>query len=340
MRLRVSHILAVAACLLLPAGARGQATEPAPVPPAIAAPPGRVVVGAFINDVQSIDLKLHSYAVDIYIWFRWRDPALDSPADSMEFVNPSELWGHARTTSYEATVETPAGDRYQVVRVQGRFSKKLPLYNYPFDRQTLTVMFEDTKRDVRDLVFEPDARGVTVNPDLVLPGFRFGQPRLVVAPFHYPTDFGDPRDSKANVYSRVTVELPISRPTATYAIKLLLPVLCVVLCAGLMLVLRATWVDARIGIGITALLTIVALQITTNDDLPNVDYLVLMDKVYILAYVYVIAGLGVVVHTTRAVDRGQDLAETERLHRKALYVLSGVFVAAFVSVVVHAIVVG
>lgn len=315
------------------------ATAQDPPAPAASAEPARVKVGVYVNDVQSIDLKLHSYAVDLYVWFRWTDPELPSPATTVEFVNPSELWGHVQASSYEEPVVLPSGERYQVVRFQGRFSQKLPLYNYPFDRQTLTVKFEDGQREAAYLVYEPDPAGVVVNPELVLPGFRRGVPRLVVADYAYPTDFGDPRNVKANVYSRVEVAIPIDRPVFACTIKFLLPVLCVVLCSALMLILRSTWVDARIGIGITALLTIVALQITTNDDLPNVDYLVLMDKIYVGAYVYVIAGLAVVVRTTRLVD-GAGHEAAERLQRRALFVLTGLFGAAFVTLVAHAIVAG
>lgn len=324
---------AALAPLLLACAARAQD------PPSAPAAPARVTVGVYVNDVQSVDLKEHSYAADLYVWFRWRDADLGSPADTLEFVNPFELWGHVQSASFEAPVELPSGERYQVVRYQGRFSQKLPLYSYPFDRQTLTVAFEDGQREAPLLVYEPDPSGVVVNPDLVLPGFRLGTPRLKVAEHVYPTNFGDPRHPRGNVYSRVTIELPLDRPVVACTIKFLLPVLCVVLCAALMLVLRPTFVDARIGIGITALLTIVALQITTNDDLPNVDYLVLMDKIYVCAYVYVIAGLAVVVRTTRLVDSHGPQA-AERLHRRALGALSVVFVVAFTGLVGHAIVVG
>jgi hypothetical protein len=289
--------------------------------------------------VQSIDLKLHSYSVDLYVWFRWTDPDLPSPASTIEFVNPSELWGHTRIDSFEQPEELPTGERYQVVRFQGRFSRKLPLYSYPFDRQTLAVTFEDGQREAAYLAYEADVKGVVVNPDLVLPGFRAGTPRLVVKDYVYPTDFGDPRHLKANVYSRVSIELPIDRPAGAAMVKFLLPVLCVVLCAALMLMLRPSFVDARIGIGITALLTIVALQITTNDDLPNVDYLVLMDKIYVLAYVYVIAGLAVVVRTTRFTEAAGAEAG-ERLQRRSLLALTGLFVLVFGGLVAHAIVVG
>jgi hypothetical protein len=177
---------------------------------------------------------------------------------------------------------------------------------------------------------------VTLNPELVLPGFHFGEPRIVAEEFQYPTNFGDVRQTERNRFSRVHVLLPIRRPAAAYSVKLLLPVLCVVLCAALMLVLRPTHVDARIGIGITALLTIVALQITTNEDLPEVDYLVLMDKIYIGAYLYVITGLAIVVRTTGLLD-GESLPRAARLQRSTLIVTSVLFALIFAGLVAAAI---
>jgi hypothetical protein len=325
--------LRCALILTLAASTAGQ--EPAPAPTA----PAKVVVGIYLNDVRDIDLKAHSYSADLYVWFRWTDPDLPSPAATIEFVNPAELWGHSRIDSFEEPQVLPSGERYQVVRFQGRFSSKLPLYSYPFDRQTLAVTFEDGQREAAFLRYEADPKGVVVNPDLVLPGFKAGAPTLRIEDYAYPTDFGDPRHGKANIYSRATLELPIARPAGASIVKFLLPVLCVTLCAALMLMLRPSFVDARVGIGITALLTIVALQITTNDDLPNVDYLMLMDKIYVLAYVYVIAGLVVVVKTT-SFSEAAGAEAGERLQRRSLLALTGLFVLVFTSMVARAIVVG
>lgn len=281
----------------------------------------QVKVGAFINDIQTIDLKQHSYAVDLYVWFKWTDPAIN-PAESVEFMNPSELWGHVRSTNYEKPVTLPSGELYQVLRVQGRFSKKMPLYNYPFDRQSLTVAFEDSLRERALLEFVPDTNGFSVNPEMVLPGYRFSQPIMNITDHTYPTDFGDPRQKKANVYSEVKLELPIQRPAATYSLKLLLPMLCVIVCAALMFILKPTLVDPRLNIGITCLLTIVALQITLNEDLPDVDYLVLMDKLYVGAYLFVIAGLGIVVRTTSLIE-SDGMAAAHGLHKRGLIWLTG-----------------
>lgn len=284
-----------------------------------AAEPSRVQVGVHVNDVHDLDLKTHSYGVDLYVWFRWTDPRLD-PAATLEFTNPFETWSQTRQPDYEKPVKD-GGVYRQVVRVNGRFTRKLRLDDYPFDRQTLAVEFEDHRRGVGEQVYEAGPGAVTVAPTLELPGFLVGEPRLAVTEAGYASDFGEGRRQS---YSRVRVELPIRRPLVTYGAKLLVPILCVVLCAGLMFLFHPKYVDSRVGIGITALLTVVALQITLNDELPEISYLVLMDKVYLGAYVFMLSAMGVVVRSTWLIERG-NVARAVQLDRRALALLLALF---------------
>lgn len=261
--------------------------------------PEFVTVGTYIHDIQNLDIKTHSYALDFSVWFKWRDSRLN-PHETLEFANAYELWGHVKSFTYPKPIRLPTGELYQVLRVQGRFSQKFDLSNYPFDRQILTIEFDDRNRESNLLTYKLDTRPLAVNPDLNLPGFRILEPSTGIRSAYFPTVFGDTRQANAtgSTYSRVLVEVPIKRPTLGYAIKFLVPILSVVLCAGLIFLFNPSYVDSRVGTGITALLTIVALQITLNEDLPEIDYLVLIDKIYLGAFIYVIAGLALVVKTT------------------------------------------
>lgn len=318
-----------------------QTAAPAEEAPAVAAPDGeapaaggdgearvyeqpeKVKVGVHLSDIQSVDLKTHSYQMDLYVWFKWRNPELD-PASSMEVVNPYEQWALLMTPLYEEPEVLDDGELYQVVRIQGSFSKKLPLYNYPFDLQTLAVSIEDARHDMTEVVYVAD--GVpTVSGGVQLPGYIVHAPAFAILEQRYETDFGDPRSSSATRYTRARLEVPLSRPPVAYAIKLLIPVICVILCAALMYLLSPGLVDSRVDVGITSLLTIVALQMTFNDNLPDVGYLMFMDKVHLAAYLYVIAGLAVVVHTVRMAELGQE-DQARALHRRALKVLTAVWV--------------
>ncbi len=316
-----------------PVAEGGEAAEGAPEP--TYAVPERVTVGVHLNDIQSIDLKSHSYAMDFYIWFRWKNPALD-PAASMEIGNPIELWGLMVTPLYEEPETLDDGTLYQVLRIQGTFSKKLPLYGYPFDRQLLTVLFEDGVSDTSTMTYVADTTPATMNSALQLPGYRLDPVTFAISDWTYPTAFGDPRSGPNTVYSRASLAVPISRPPLAYATKLFLPVLCVIVCAALMFLLSPGLVDSRVDVGITSLLTIVALQMTYNSDLPDVGYLMLMDKVYLLAYLFVIVGLAVVVRTTRMAEQGQA-AEAMVLHGRVLAGLVFVWGSAMVWLITSAI---
>jgi hypothetical protein len=105
--------------------------------------PDKVVVGAYVNDIQELDFKINSYAVDLYVWFRWKAQALD-PSKTMEFMNRYDPNDHERAELYDKPKQMPDGSLYAIVRDQGRFSTKFQLADYPFDTQFLTVVMEDT----------------------------------------------------------------------------------------------------------------------------------------------------------------------------------------------------
>ena len=64
--------------------------------------------------------------------------------------------------------------------------------------------------------------------------------------------------------------------------------MCIALLA---LLIHPDQVEGRLGLGITALLTLVAMQFTAASDLPEVGYLMLIDKVYLASNLFILAVL-------------------------------------------------
>jgi Neurotransmitter-gated ion-channel transmembrane region len=303
--------------------------DPAAAPEAVpAAPsgPNEVTVGVYVNDIQQLDLQTHSYAMDFYVWLRWKNPDIN-PAAKLEYMNPFQLWGHIPTPLYEEPQTLPDGSKYMAIRYQGQFNSKLPLEKYPFDSQNLIIEFEDSSVGASKQYFVPDENAVTMNPEMTLPGYILGKPTLTIASKPYPTSFGDTSLAEPEPYSRVTVSVPVHRPAFTYAIKIILPIFLVVICAAFVFFIHPSFVEARVGMGITALLTLVALQLTTNSLLPEVDYLMMIDMLYFAAYIFVIASLGQVVQTSWAAFRGDDAAAI-RHDRRAFRYMALLYLAA------------
>jgi hypothetical protein len=106
-----------------------------------------------------------------------------------------------------------------------------------------------------------------------------------------------------------------------------------VVCASLVFFVRPRYVEGRIGLGITALLTLVALQLTSTASLPDVDYLLMLDKIFLLAYLFIISALARVVATSwRGADR---TSETAIKHQDRVWfgALLGLYLLANVAVV-------
>jgi len=310
--------------------------EKAPGAEAAPAEPDVVRVGGLINDIQQLDLQSHSYNVDMYIWFKWTNPDID-PSRSFEFLNAFELWGHILTYESNKPEVLPDGTLYQVLRNQGKFNTKLPLEKYPFDTQHLQVVLEDSHAASDEIVYIPDTPdAVAKSKDLLIPGWNVDDPSLTVVDNRYDSNFGDPRFAGDITYSRATFDLAVSRPKGTYALKLLLPMLLVALTSTMALLVHPRYVEGRIGIGITALLTLVALQITSNSSLPEVDYLILLDKIYIASYAFVVLTLGMIVRNSW-VDAEGDVAVARQADRKGLAILVGGYLVVVVALFIQSL---
>jgi len=96
-------------------------------------------------------------------------------------------------------------------------------------------------------------------------------------------------------------------------------------------------VEGRIAIGITALLTLFALQITSNSSLPEVDYLLFLDLLYILSYVFVVLALAAIARNSW-VDAKGDIPAAVRADRRGLVLLTSLYVLAAAGITLVALV--
>jgi hypothetical protein len=310
--------------------AAAPAASPAPVSPA------RVKIGVYINDIQSIDLNTYSFVGDVYVWFRDSDPAI-VPGSTFEWMNMFAPDDHVQTTIYEVPQTQPDGSEYQVFRHQGPFAAKFSIKNFPFDAHKLTIDIEDREWDANRLVYVADE--VVLNPDIKLPGFIIGQPTIEAVSRPYTTAFGDLASPDPTPYSRAIVTIPISRPILSGITKALLPVFIVVLVAAAALLLDPQHIEARVGLSITALLTLVALQFNSTAGLPDVGYLLMLDQVYLASYAFVLLVVGLLVAATGKEDQAQrtDGVSAQSVARGGplTALLAVLLYAAIISVVLY-----
>ena len=148
---------------------------------------------------------------------------------------------------------------------------------------TLQIQIENPDYPLDSLIYVPDSNAVFVREGFWLPGWDIGKVHSKSHKNIYPTNFGEP-GGRLTTYSNFTFDLPISRPMNYFLLKLFLPLLIVMLLSLGAFYIHPERTDARISVPIGSLLAVVFLQQSYDSALPDVGYMVLMDKIYLLAY--------------------------------------------------------
>lgn len=331
VRVIAQTLVAATFLCLLAVGSCAASASAAP-PPAPKPGPEQVTVGVYVQNVQAVDLNTNSFSADFYVWLRWRNPDIDAPA-GIEVQNVFENWALSKTDVYPEPRKQPDGSMVWLGRYQGSFNSPLSVSDYPFQNQTLRFVFEDAINNVDQVVYVPDKDPITVNPNITLAGYNFGEPRIEFDSHTYPTSFGDiesePHD---RTYTRVVVEIPVTSPITSGIFKTILPLLIVLIAAALGVIIPAAYVDSKVNVPITALIALVAMQFGVSSTLPEVGYLPMIDLIYVLAYAAITGMLGsAVIGAWRLKKDGEEAAMT--LERRFTFWISVAFVACFVAAV-------
>ena len=246
------------------------------------AQPQQVRTGVYLMNLYSLNMNDHSFYADFYIWFKWKgriDPT------KIEFVNAIEKWSmdNAGFDGDSTPVKMKDGMNYKIMRIEGRFSHPFSLNRFPLDRHVLDIQIENPDYPIDSLVYLPDTSGADIRRSLNIVGWQSEGCQLTHSVHDYHSNFGNPQEN-AHKYSNLTYSLTLARPVSYFLLKMLLPIFIVMLISIGGLLLHPSHIDTRSSLPIGGLLTAVFLQQTYSGTLPDSGYMVLMDKIYLLAY--------------------------------------------------------
>jgi hypothetical protein len=307
---------------LLVANLLGHGVYAATCPTAVKGKPEGVVVGIYVNQIAAIDVKNNTFLADFYMWFRWSGER--DPNESMELVNAVEPWSFYKEAVYKDEKGQlkpdvlPDGCKFQQYHVQGRFAHAFDLSAYPLDHQEVTIRLEDSKYTSDELYYVADTTDARVDPAIQIPGWQIRSSGGEVLMHNYATPMGDPRLSGLPC-SQYRYTLKLGRPLVGYLSKTLVPIAFVILITMLIFFVSPRYFEGRLGLAVTTLISAVALQLTTSADLPQVGYLVLIDKLYNLSYVLILFAMLESTVVVRWFDDGHEAA-AKKIDRGAMVV--------------------
>jgi hypothetical protein len=256
--------------------------------------PQLVDVGFWPTVIYNLDVDSNTFSATTYVWFTWTGPI--DPSETAEFINNVESWGLTKVKTYPKPIDLPDGRKYQCLRLEGRFFQLFSLKRFPLEKHALRILLEDNTNDASRVIYRFDRRNSGIDPHLNIPGWCISQWNGSAGIRHYPTNLGDATlGDHGSDYGSVIFEIEVTRPVNYFVWKMLLPLIIILLANWTALLLHPSELSSRAAMSGTALLTTVFMQQGYTAKLPEVNYLVLMDKIYVVVYLLILISLMQVV---------------------------------------------
>ena len=257
-----------------------------------------VKIGVYSNSTYDLDLSIPSFSSNGYVWMRWKQPLQDYLDSNNTDLQEHILLLNALLSDADPVLkpvqDKPAiladGTYYQLYTYVGRFYiDRASFKHFPFLTISLPIAIEAD--DVAGglgytkLRFEPDSRnsGMGLYAGTGIIGWLNRGWSIAEYRHNYATNFG--LGGLDRDYSLIVYDITFGTSSWSSFWRLMLPLLVVMVMVLLVFKIRPDEQDARAGIPVTVLLTLVFLQQVYRGELPDLPFLTFLDQVYVIAYV-------------------------------------------------------
>ncbi|GAB1303140.1 Glycine receptor subunit alpha-4 [Apodemus speciosus] len=265
-------------------------------------PPVNVTCNIFINSFGSVTETTMDYRVNVFLRQQWNDPRLayrEYPDDSLDldpsmldsiwkpdlfFANEKGANFHEVTTDNKLLRIFKNGNVLYSIRLTLILSCPMDLKNFPMDIQTCTMQLESFGYTMNDLMFEwlEDAPAVQVAEGLTLPQFILRDEKdLGYCTKHYNT----------GKFTCIEVKFHLERQMGYYLIQMYIPSLLIVILSWVSFWINMDAAPARVGLGITTVLTMTTQSSGSRASLPKVSYVKAIDIWMAVCLLFVFAAL-------------------------------------------------
>ncbi|KAF0038180.1 hypothetical protein F2P81_008664 [Scophthalmus maximus] len=264
-------------------------------------PPVNVTCNIFINSFGSITETTMDYRLNVFLRQQWNDPRLaykEYPDDSLDldpsmldsiwkpdlfFANEKGANFHEVTTDNKLLRIFQNGNVLYSIRLTLTLSCPMDLKNFPMDSQMCIMQLESFGYTMNDLIFEwLDVGAVQVADDLTLPQFVLNDEQgLGYCTKHYNT----------GKFTCIEVKFFLERQMGYYLIQMYIPSLLTVILSWVSFWINMDAAPARVGLGITTVLTMTTQSSGSRASLPKVSYVKAIDIWMAVCLLFVFAAL-------------------------------------------------
>jgi Neurotransmitter-gated ion-channel transmembrane region len=284
-----------------------------------------VSVGVIVMGLSSVNERAGTWDADFYLYEEWTPEPNFAPVT--EIVNEVER----HSTQFEE-ITLRDGRCVRSHRIHSTLRAPYNLRTFPFDHQQLAIEVSDDEFTSSELSYQDHAFVVGFDDAVrsTLSGWKL-ESELVFG--HESRAFRWERGSPSYDYASFRFE--VRRHVTFHLIKYFLPLLLIVALAFSVFWIAPDDLGAALTIGVTCLLAVIAFQFSEASALPEVAYLTLADRVYVVCYVAIAMAVFETIYTNNVSRRGNK-TRAVRIDRRCRKIFPGVVFLALIASIVRA----
>jgi branched-chain amino acid transport system substrate-binding protein len=256
-----------------------------------------VYVGLDFTEVGELDIEEGFFAADFYLWFRFKGDFDDQNIEFINLLNPLEKPEWEVVSEWHSPVEK--GITTRTYRIITSFKVDLDFHKYPLDQQLLPIYIRHKSLTQNELIYVVDVAGMGLDklnsPSAIQQYtdkfFSIGGWLVTQLSFFQSTLTNDSTlgiteffgEQQRIEYSVFNATIMIKRNLLNFVLKSLMPVIILVALGYIAFFLHQS--GEKLAIGTNLILATSLFHLQLGYDLPQIDYMVLLELFFYLVYV-------------------------------------------------------
>lgn len=259
-------------------------------------PERAVELGLYIQNIYRFEAEHNTFDSEGWVWLKfspWVYRHMKSrhlePSALIGFLNLVDRYDFSLIPASSAPILMPDGRYYQRYRYSGHFYvDDLDFRMYPFQTISLPIILQLQAQSINDdatpIDLILDRRDSSIGPFIDISSYETRGFTIKGFSTHWMSRMGnDLRDPEGSA-SEMRMEVHYQKALNSTFLKLILPLLTVMLISLFSPSIASHGWDVRIGIPPTSILTLIFLQQTYHEHIPDFQYLTFLDSVYNICF--------------------------------------------------------
>lgn len=293
--------------------------------------PDTVKLGIYVTSIHDIDFKQKEYNINFWIWLKYKKRAFD-------FIHNLEIPNAKTFTTAYTTIDSSGETVYLQMKMQCTMKDSWKIDNFPFDRQTLRLSFENSQFDSTKLIFVADTIGANYDVRIDKTG-KFNNNRVIngwlIDTFEmsskgrvYKTAFGDDsmNADPQVTYSALRIKIGITREASGLFWKMFLGMYIAFMIAFICFFIHSDGMDSRFGLSVGSIFAVIGNKYIIDSSLPESTSFTLVDTLHGLTLTAIFFVISATAYSLKLVKQ-QKMAKAKKFDTIMAAILFMVYVS-------------